>query len=175
MAKVLPVKEPTNIERLLSSQADDFFVGAGLIDPHVTYPGDSGYFLKLMSIELYFKLIYLRETESLVFGHDLREIFDLLPKTPRQQLFESFNGGVREKLSLGDFREWLKYVSDLFVKIRYPFEEFRDMTIEEYEERVRAFEESPPDDLSHASIIYYVDRVKAILDALRQQTSDVGI
>jgi hypothetical protein len=167
VAKVLPVAEPQIIRRLLTQQAEEFFAGAQFMDAHKFAAGDSCYFLKLMAIELYFKLIYLSDTESLVFGHDVREIYDLLPTTSRTALFDGFNAFMSPRFDHSTFRVWLKYIAGLFVQIRYPFEEFREMTVAEYEQRMREFEEAPVDDLSKASIIYHHDRVNALLRAQR--------
>jgi len=167
MAKVLPVTDKTIISQLLSRQAADFDAGAEALYNTKLDPGDSAYFLRLMAIELYFKLVYLIETEALIFGHDLREIFDLLPRETRDAIFKDFNNQPRIHMNLNDFREWLKYTSGLFVQIRYPFEEFRDMELEEYEEKVRAFEEADAYDFSNASIVYHIDRVKALLTSMR--------
>jgi len=167
VAKVLPVAEPRIIRRLLTRQAEEFFAGAQFMDVHKFAAGDSCYFLKLMAIELYFKLIYLADTESLVFGHDVREIYDLLPTASRVALFDGIKAFMSPRLEQSTFREWLKYIAGLFVQIRYPFEEFREMTLGEYEQRIREFEDAPLHDLSKASIIYHHDRVDALLKAQR--------
>jgi len=167
MAKVLPVTEKSVIKRLLRTQAIEFDRGASLMYETLLDPGDSAYFLRLMSIELYFKLLYLLKTESLIFGHDLREIFDLIPRRSRDKLFQKFNEQPRISLSREEFRSWLNYLGNLFINIRYPFEEFRQMTLEEYEEKVTAFENSQPYDFTHASIVYHMDRVNALTAALR--------
>lgn len=123
-----------------------------------------------MAIELYFKLLYLRETEALIFGHDLREIFDVMPSATRDALFASFNRNLNSPIQLKEFREWLKYLGNLFVQIRYPFEEFREMSQAEYEAKLQRFEQAAGDDLSEASIIYHMPRVEALLAAVREST-----
>lgn len=167
MAKVLPVAEPEIINRLLTQQAEEFFEGARFMEKHKFKSGDSCYFLKLMAIELYFKLVYLKETESLVFGHDVCEIYNLLPMDARKTLFEGFNEHMSMHIEDSTFREWLKYMSGLFVLIRYPFEEFREMSQSQYEDRIRQFVDSPPEDLSKASIIYHNDRITALIGTQR--------
>lgn len=168
MAKVLPTAEHQLLARLLENQANQFFIGAKTIsEARILGADDAEYFLKLMSAELYFKLIYLLDTESLVFGHDVREIYDLMPRNSRRAIFQLFNENLGQPLELDDFREWLRYLSGLFVKIRYPFEEFREMSLSEYEERIRRFAEADADDFSEASIVYHQDRVLALLTALR--------
>lgn len=167
MAKVLPVTEKSVIRRLLRAQAMEFDRGATEMYEALLDPGDSAYFLRLMSVELYFKLLYLLKTESLIFGHDLREIFDLIPRRSRDRLFQEFNERLRINLETEEFRDWLYYLGNLFVSIRYPFEEFRRMSLNEYEERITAFETSAPDDFADASIVYYLDRVNALTFALR--------
>jgi hypothetical protein len=172
MAKVLPTTEKDLIARLLRVQADEFFRGSELLYEAQGYAGgDSAYFLRLMAIELYFKLIYLLETESLIFGHELREIFDLLPRGPRQSVFHGFNQRVTADLQLDEFREWLKYLGGLFMQIRYPFEEFREMPIEDYEAKLKRFEQAAHDDFSDASIVYHIDRVNSLVGALRAQAA----
>ena len=172
MAKVLPVAEKVLISQLLEVQAHEFYEGAECIrKARPLGAGDSSYFLRLMAIELYFKLIYLLDTESLIFGHDLREIFDLMPRSSRTAILTLFNQGLRKQLDLPEFREWLKYLGDLFVKIRYPFDEFREMPIEEYEAKVKRFEQAPAHDFADASIVYHIDRVSALAAALRTRVS----
>lgn len=174
MAKVLPTAEKELISQLLAAQANEFFRGAeALYTTQGIHAGDSAYFLRLMAIELYFKLLYLRDTEALIFGHDLREIFDVMPSAARDVLFASFNKNLKAPLQLKVFREWLKYLGNLFVQIRYPFEEFREMSQEEYEAKVRRFEQAADDDLSEASIIYHMPRVEALLAAVRESTGTV--
>jgi len=174
MAKVLPVAEKHLVEQLLEIQSRQFFQGSECLNrvPDRFDTGDSAYFLRLLSIELTFKLIYLRETDSLVFGHDLREIFDVMPRASRQKIFTLFTERLRKSIDLDDFRSWLKYLGELFVKIRYPFEEFRDMPIEEYEAKVKRFEEATAEDMSDASIVYHVDRVEALVGALHAYGSE---
>lgn len=168
MAKVSPVAEKNLIAHLLEAQAHEFYEGAECISESRRFgAGDSAYFLRLTSIELYFKLLYLLDTESLIFGHDLREIFDLMPRSSRNATFELFNHGLRRRLELSEFRDWLKYLGDLFVRIRYPFDEFREMPIEEYEAKIKRFEQAAADDFSDASIVYHIDRVTALVAALR--------
>jgi HEPN domain-containing protein len=167
MAKVLPVAEKSVIRRLLRAQAMEFDRGATQMYEEMADPGDSAYFLRLLSIELYFKLLCLLKTESLIFGHDLREIYDLIPRRSRDQLFQEFSSQPDMRLELEEFREWLRYLGNLFVNIRYPFEEFRQMSLEEYEERITAFETAPPGDFTNASIVYHMDRVDALTLALR--------
>ena len=169
MVKVLPVAEKQLIERLLEAQAQQFLQGSDSLNrvSERFDTGDSSYFLRLLSIELTFKLIYLRETDSLIFGHDLREIFDLMPQASRDLLFDLFSENSGGRLSRDEFRNWLKYLGDLFVKIRYPFEEFREMPIEEYEAKLKRFEEADPHDMSDASIVYHMDRIYALAAALQ--------
>jgi hypothetical protein len=173
MAKVLPVAEKRLIEQLLEMQSRQFFQGSECLNQISDRfdAGDSSYFLRLLSIELTFKLIYLRETDSLIFGHDLREIFDVMPRISRERIFALFAEQLRKKIKLDEFRGWLKYLGELFVKIRYPFDEFREMPIEEYEAKVRRFEEAAADDLSDASIVYHTDRVEALVAALQAYVS----
>jgi hypothetical protein len=163
VAKVLPTAEKDLIARLLRDQADEFFRGGECLAS-----GDSAYFLRLMAVELYFKLIYLLDTESIIFGHDVQEIYDLMPRNSRHAVFRLFDDAVRQKIELDEFRSWLNYLGGLFVKIRYPFDEFREMSMTEYEAKVKKFVEAPDDDLSEASIIYYIDRVTSLLHALRE-------
>ena len=162
VAKVLPITEPQIIRRLLTQQAEEFFGGARFLGKHKFEAGDAGYFLNLLAIELYFKLIYLAETESLVFGHDVCEIYDLLPIGSRGRLFERFDASMLPHLEHATFREWLKYLGNLFVHIRYPFEEFREMSLEQYEERMRQFEGFGPisataDDLRRLRVQLYAE------------------
>lgn len=174
MAKVLPLEEKSLVARLLEIQAIEFFEGAKCIaDVRNSTGGDSAYFLRLMAIELYFKLLYLNETDSLIFGHDLREIYDVMPSSCRESIFKNFNNNLLnqvislEPLDLREFREWLKYLGELFTRIRYPFDEFSDMSIEEYEAKIRKFMSAAPDDFTDASIVYHNDRIKALFLALR--------
>jgi hypothetical protein len=167
MAKVLPVTEKDLIAHLLETQANEFLDGAECIARVRQFgTGDSAYFLRLMAIELYFKFLYLKETESLIFGHDLREIFDVMPKYCRNDIYRVFNEKVSNQLGLQDFRDWLKYLGDLFTKIRYPFDEFREMPVEEYESRIKKFLAAPANDFTDASIVYHMDRIEALISTL---------
>ena len=58
------------------------------------------------------------------------------------------------------------------MKIRYAFDEFREMPIEEYEAKVKTFEEAAANDLSDASIVYHMDRFEALVGALHAYTDE---
>ncbi|HEV7822145.1 MAG TPA: hypothetical protein VGO84_13270, partial [Burkholderiales bacterium] len=79
---------------------------------------------------------------------------------------------LRAKLERVEFRNWLKYLGELCVKIRYPFDEFREMPIEEYEAKIKRFEEAAANDLSDALIVYHLDRLEALIGALHAYTDE---
>ena len=90
-------------------------------------------------------------------------------------MFSKFNEGVELPLDLKTFRGWLKYLGELFVTIRYPFEEFREMSMEDYEAKLKRFLMSEADDYSDASIVYHLDRVQALYVALRAYAEEIAL
>ncbi len=182
---VKAVKSKKIIMQMIISEAYKFFNGAYVLADHkgkyiknmfrenedsllLLNTGDSSYFLKLLSLELYLKALYLLENECTIFGHKLNKIYVELKYDTRNEITEQFMEELGESSLEDELIEFLKRLGGYIVNIRYSFDEFlclEESKIEEKENLANAKTEKG--DYSEHSIVYEHEKVNVLLAIIK--------
>lgn len=95
---------------------------------------DSAYLLELLAFELLLKLLFEKTTRSIAPGHHRYvEIFDSLSQAMQDEVVRLAGERVGPSQLSPNFCSVLKDLGSNFVKLRYPFESYSQMTETEYE------------------------------------------
>jgi len=117
--------------RLLRKEAEKRLLDAETLE--MSGPdSDSSYLLRLLSFELFLKLAVERVTGKESFGHKYHELFSALPATAQDDLLRIAGECIGPSALSSDHLGVLKDLSDNFVKLRYPYERYSNLTEEQY-------------------------------------------
>lgn len=95
---------------------------------------DSAYLLELLAFELLLKLLFEKTVGSIAPGHHrYEEIFDSLSQPTKDEVLRLSGERVGPSELSSNLGNVLKDLGSNFVKLRYPFESYSQMTEAQYE------------------------------------------
>lgn len=135
--------------------------------PHSLDIGDSAYLLRLFSIELFIKWIFLFEKGKMHYGHDVKKIFSKLKEETQEEIINIYNNSAEHVITKDELRLLLEKIHEYIIKIRYPFEDFIKINNLCYKDLMKKFKKSPIGNFTFAKIVYEHGKVIYLLNALK--------
>lgn len=152
-------------------EASDRMADSSILAQAVNTRGDSAYLLNLLALEILLKCVLLIENEKLVHGHNYLGLFEMLPKKHRERIVSVAAERLGPTVDYSDLNSKLKTFSSNFIKLRYPYESYKELTEEEYfqlgdqwMERGAIVEES--------EFKYYPEELYGLQFALKKEVKD---
>ena len=118
--------------KLMYREASNRMADSSILAQSVNTRGDSAYLLNLLALEILLKCALLINEEKLVRGHKYSELFEMLPKDQRDRIVSVAAERLGPTVNYSDLDSKLNVFSSNFIKLRYPYESYKDLTEEEY-------------------------------------------
>ncbi len=128
---------------------------------------DSAYLLQLLAFELLLKVVVEQSTQSIAHGHNYKDLFASLSPQRQAEVLRIAGERIGPSLLTTNQNGVLSDLGSNFVKLRYPYDKYNDLTHQEYV-RVGADWVAAGARLEDADYRYHPEELFGLTYALRQ-------
>jgi len=142
-----------------------------MLDQKSVTLSDASYLIKLLVFEILIKCVVLINTSKYKQNHNYQELFGSLSENIRKRIMIQAAQWSGKCIENDDLQKLLVIYKSNFVKIRYPFESYKNMTEREYCDHSDLWIElgSPIDE---ADFQYFPDQLRGLIKALSEQVEE---
>ena len=154
--------------KLMHGEAMSRLHDAGILSKNITRASDSNYLLDLLAFELLLKATALMHTGRYDESHNYQQLFESLPFGVRDQLMASATCWSQKPLNKSGLQKLLVLFRNNFVRLRYPFEAYKNMNESEYLEYGKLWVELGAP-IEEAEFRYYPEELYGLIKALQEE------
>ena len=153
------------------NQAMSMMSDTDMLDQKSVTLSDASYLIKLLAFEILIKCVVLIDTSKYKQNHNYQELFESLSESTRKRTMIQAAHWSGKCIENDDLQKLLAIYESNFVKIRYPFESYKNMTEREYCDYSDLWIElgSPIDE---ADFQYFPDQLRGLIKALSEQVEE---
>jgi hypothetical protein len=143
---------------------------ARILSKNITRCTDSNYLLELLAFELLLKTVSLIHCGRFNENHNYQQMFESLPKKVRDKLMARTTHWSEQSFNTKDLQKLLVLYRNNFIKLRYPFEAYKNMNESEYIEYGNLWVElgAPTEE---AEFQYYPEELYGLNKALQEEVA----
>lgn len=127
---------------------------------------DYAYLLELLAFEFLLKAFAKINSSDPAKSHKYQNIFKKIPENKKDQLITRAKS-IRPTADFNDIESVLKVLGENFVGIRYQYEKYEDLDIDEYIERGENWLQNGADPQT-ADFVYYSQELNGLISALSE-------
>lgn len=118
--------------KLMYKEAVGRLNDADILSKNIGRVTDSHYLLELLAFELLLKAVTLIHTGKYNANHNYQQLFESLPSSVREKILNLSFHWSQKKIEKKKLQNLLILYKNNFVKLRYPFEAYKNMNEDEY-------------------------------------------
>lgn len=152
--------------KLMHREAVNRLHDASILSTNISRASDSNYLLKLLAFELLLKAVALIHTQRFDKNHNYQQLFESLPLKVRDQIRTTAANWSQKAFDKSSLQKLLRLYRSNFVRLRYPFEAYEQMTESEYLEYGNLWVELGAP-IEEAEFQYYPEELYGLVKALQ--------
>ncbi len=158
------------VDRMLK-EARGRIADGDLLSGSLSKQSDADYLLRLLAFEILLKAVHLMHVGKPKRSHSYCELFDALPDGVRSSLVNAAGERMSTSADYSDIPELLRTFSDNFIRLRYPYEDYENLSPEEYAELGEAWiARGAPE--CEATFVYHPEGLYGLTHALEQHLTE---
>ena len=118
--------------KLMLREAQNRIADASILSQSIKTRSDSAYLLNLLALEILLKCSILISTGKLEHGHKYFDLFEKLPDEKSNKIILNAKNTQGPIANFSDLKAKLQIFESNFIKLRYPYEKYTEITEEEY-------------------------------------------
>ena len=118
--------------KLMHKEAVGRLNDADILSKNIGRETDSNYLLGLLAFELLLKSVALIHTGKYSENHNYQQLYEALPSSIRDKILNRSFHWSQKRINKRELQNLLVLYKNNFVKLRYPFEAYKNMNEGEY-------------------------------------------
>ena len=157
--------------KLMYKEAVGRFNDANILSRNILHETDSNYLLELLAFELFLKAVTLIHTHKYNENHNYQQLYESLPGSIREKILNRSFYWSQKKIDKRKLQDLLILYKNNFIKLRYPYEVYKNMTEGEYIEYGNLWIElgAPIDE---AEFKYFPEELYGLSKALQEEIEE---
>jgi hypothetical protein len=157
--------------KLMHKEAVGRVNDANILSKNIDRETDSNYLLELLAFELLLKAVALIHTGKYNENHNYQQLFESLPGPMREKILNRSFHWSQKRIEKRELQNLLVLYKNNFIKLRYPFEAYKNMNEGEYIEYGNLWVElgAPVDE---AEFQYYPEELYGLSKALQEEVEE---
>lgn len=153
--------------KLMHREAVNRLSDASILSTDISRASDSNYLLELLAFEILLKAVSLIHTQRFDGNHNYQQLFESLPLQVRDQIKTRAANWSQKTFEKPSLQKLLNVYKNNFVRLRYPFEAYEQMTESEYIEYGNLWVELGAP-IEEAEFQYYPEELLGLVKALQE-------